>query len=130
MSTYMRTLILGAAIGVASAVTIISPTQAGMIGAGTLQITEPASLVEPVRVRSGSGVSRGSTVRSGSPAFIHAVPLPRLDGSTKESARSAPLKHGEGRRVIYSATVEKPYTVRRGDTLSSIAASPYRRDRR
>jgi hypothetical protein len=42
MSMCMRTLILGAAIGIAAAVTTISPTQAGMIGAGTLQITEQA----------------------------------------------------------------------------------------
>ena len=67
MNVSMRTLILGAAIGVAAAVTTISPTQAGMIGPGKLQITEPTSLAEPVRGRpGGGGVSLGSTVRSGS----------------------------------------------------------------
>jgi hypothetical protein len=67
MNMNMRTLILGAAIGIAPTVTTISPTQAGMIGPGKLQITEPASLVEAVRSRMGS-VSAGSTVRSGSVA--------------------------------------------------------------
>src|SRR6266568_4290077 len=66
MSTCMRTLILGTAIGIAAAVTTISPTQAGMIGPGKLQITEPASLAEPVRSRVGGGASAASTVRSGS----------------------------------------------------------------
>ncbi len=46
MNMCMRTLILGAAIGIAAAA--ISPTQAGMIGPGNLQITEPASLAVPV----------------------------------------------------------------------------------
>ncbi len=51
MNMHMRALILGAAIGIAAAVTTISPTHAGMIGAGKLHITEPASLAEPVRGR-------------------------------------------------------------------------------
>jgi hypothetical protein len=63
MTMCMRALIVGAAIGIPAAT--ISPTQAGMIGPGKLQITEPASLAEPVRARVGSGVSPGSTVRSG-----------------------------------------------------------------
>jgi len=63
----MRTLILGAAIGIAPVVTIISPTQAALIGPGKLQVTQPTPLAEPVRGRMGSGgVSLGSTVRSGS----------------------------------------------------------------
>ena len=64
MSTYMRALIWGAAIGIAVVVTTTSPTQSGMIGPRTLQITEPASLVEAVRSRTGS-VSAGSSVRAG-----------------------------------------------------------------
>jgi hypothetical protein len=48
MNMYMRTLILGAAIGIAAAVTTISPTQAGVIGPGKLHITEPESLAFPV----------------------------------------------------------------------------------
>jgi hypothetical protein len=49
MSMRMRTLILATAIGIAAtAVTIISPTHAGVIGPGKLYITEPASLAVPV----------------------------------------------------------------------------------
>jgi nucleoid-associated protein YgaU len=120
----MRVLILGAAIGIAPAT--ISPTQAAMIGPGKLQITEPASLAEPVRARSGSGVSRVSTVRSGSGVAQGGT----AGRGTRVDSRSLNLKAAQvpGRWVIYSPTVEKPYTVRRGDTLSSISASVYRRD--
>jgi hypothetical protein len=48
MNMHMRALILGAAIGIAAAVTTISPTQAGMISPGKLHITEPESLAVPV----------------------------------------------------------------------------------
>jgi hypothetical protein len=48
MSMNMRTLILGAAIGIAAVMTTISPTQAGLIGPGKLHITEPGSLAVPV----------------------------------------------------------------------------------
>jgi hypothetical protein len=58
MSMCMRTLIVGAAIGIVAAVTTISPTQAGMIGAGKLQITKPAPLAEPVRAASSPEAGR------------------------------------------------------------------------
>src|SRR5262249_7805192 len=65
MNMSMRTLIVGAVMGIAAAT--ISPSHAGVIGPEKLQITEPASLIEPARGRPGSGVSPGSTVRSGGP---------------------------------------------------------------
>jgi hypothetical protein len=98
MNMYMRTLILGAAMGVAAAVTTISPTQAGMIGPGKLQITEPASLVEAVRAR--VGVSRLSTVRAGrvtpGSARIGSITVdPRaLNLKAKQSPRGRYCHHG------------------------------------
>jgi hypothetical protein len=73
MNMCMRNLILGAAIGIAPAVTTISPAQAGMIGPGKLHITEPASLVEPVRGRRpGRHIYVGSRVLN-----LKAVQFPR-----------------------------------------------------
>jgi methyl coenzyme M reductase subunit C len=126
MSMCMRTLILGAAIGIAPAVTTISPAHAGVIGPGKLHITEPASLAELVRGRMGSGASRVSTVRSGSGVAQGGTASIWPGSDTRVDSRSLNLKAAQvpGRRVIYSPSVEKPYTVRRGDTLSSIAVSP------
>src|SRR6266545_3535426 len=121
MNMCMRTLILGAAIGIAPAT--ISSSQAGMIGPGNLQITEPASLVEPVRARMG-----GRTAASrGSAGVRETVHLPIYSASRSLNLKAAQVP---GRRVIYSPNIERPYTVRRGDTLSGAAASVYRPDRR
>jgi hypothetical protein len=87
MSMCERTLILGVAIGIALAVTTTSASQAGMIGPGKLQITEPTSLVEPVRARMGSSVSAGSTVRSGGP-----TPGPGRIGGITVDPRALNLK--------------------------------------
>jgi hypothetical protein len=97
MKICMRTLILRAAIGMAPAVTII-PTQAAMIGPGKLQISEPASLAEPVRAR--VGVSRVSTVRAGGvtpgSARIGSITVdPRaLNRKAKQSPRGRYCHHG------------------------------------
>jgi hypothetical protein len=124
MSTCMRTLILGAAVGIAAAVPTISPTHAGVIGPGMLHNTEPALLAEPVRARMGS-VSRVSTVRSGSSVAQGGTARVLPGNGVRVDSRSLNVKATQvpGRRVVYSATVEKPYTVRRGDTLPNIAAS-------
>src|SRR5262245_66469482 len=59
MCIFMRTQILGAAIGgIAAAMTTIAPTQAGIIGPGTLPLTKPALLAVPIVL---GGLKRGTT---------------------------------------------------------------------
>lgn len=133
MSIDMRTLILGAAIGIATAVTTISPIQAGVIGPGNLHVTEPGSLAVPVFLgglfkKVGSGT--GKFTRSPLPSRTTSVGSGVAQSGTASGNKILPWSTTHaGNRATYSRTVERPYTVRRGDTLSSTAASVYRRQK-
>src|SRR5262245_27881267 len=99
MSIFMRTQILGAAIGgIAAAMTTIAPTQAGIIGPGTLPVTEPALLAVPIVL---GGLKRGTTRVTRSARAGRVTPGSARIGSITVDPRALNLKAAQTPRGHY-----------------------------